>query len=245
VFVYLKLQWQWHWSMRYLILIWNWGRFLVFIALQENCRWRIHGRWRVWIPDTRIHGSRRLHTPVLEVQDSLSSRLFSVHNITFHFVFIYYVSCCGGIPISSLFIGIPPQQAAFVSCKDKTPKEFQSSVVYKFSCPGCGKTYIGKTDRCLYTRLNEHAITDKNSEIYKHINTCEQFNYLTNLLQLNIDEPNTDQFNLTAFLLNNCNIIDRAKHWSNLLFKEALAIHRQKPELNHGTKASRELSVFP
>jgi predicted RNA-binding Zn-ribbon protein involved in translation (DUF1610 family) len=133
----------------------------------------------------------------------------------------------------------------FVSCKDKTPKEFQSSVVYKFSCPGCGKTYIGKTDRCLYTRLNEHAITDKNSEIYKHINTCEQFNYLTNLLQLNIDEPNTDQFNLTAFLLNNCNIIDRAKHWSNLLFKEALAIHRQKPELNHGTKASRELSVFP
>jgi hypothetical protein len=70
------------------------------------------------------------------------------------------------------------------------------------------------------------------------------FNNLTNLLQLNIDEPNTDQFNLTAFLLNNCNIIDRAKHWSNLLFKEALAIHRQKPELNHGTKASRELSVF-
>ena len=127
----------------------------------------------------------------------------------------------------------------FVSCKAKTPKEFQSSVVYKFSCPGCAKTYIGKTDRCLYTRLNEHAITDKNSEIYKHINTCEQFNYLTNLLQLNIDEPNTDQFNLTAFLLNNCNIIDRAKHWSNLLFKEALAIHRQKPELNHGTKASR------
>jgi hypothetical protein len=31
---------------------------------------------------------------------------------------------------------------------------------------------------------------------------------------------------------------------SNLLFKQALAIHRQKPELNHGTKASRELSVF-
>ena len=28
----------------------------------------------------------------------------------------------------------------FVSCKDKTPKEFQSSVVYKFSCPGLDKT---------------------------------------------------------------------------------------------------------
>jgi hypothetical protein len=30
-------------------------------------------------------------------------------------------------------------------------------------------------------------------------------------------------------------------HWSLLLFKEALAIRRLKPELNHGTKASKEL----
>ena len=101
-----------------------------------------------------------------------------------------------------------------------------------------------KTDRCLYTRLNEHATTDTKSEIYKHINTCEHFKYLTNLLQLNTDEPNTEQFDMTSFLLNNSYIIDRAQHWSNLLFKEALAIRRQKPELNHGTKAFRELAVF-
>ena len=25
----------------------------------------------------------------------------------------------------------------FVSCKDKTPKTYQSSVVYEFTCPGC------------------------------------------------------------------------------------------------------------
>ena len=30
----------------------------------------------------------------------------------------------------------------------------------------------------------------------------------------------------------------------SVLFKEVLAIHRQKPELNHGIKASRELLVF-
>jgi hypothetical protein len=141
-----------------------------------------------------------------------------------------------------LFIGILPQQAALFRVKIKHLRSFKVRWFINFHVLGA-KTYIGKTDRCLYTRLNEHAITDKNSEIYKHINTCEQFNYLTNLLQLNIDEPNTDQFDLTAFLLNNCDI-DRAKHWSNLLFKEALAIHRQKPELNHCTKASRELSVF-
>ena len=60
---------------------------------------------------------------------------------------------------------------------------------------------------------------------------------------MSTDEPNTEQFDLTSFLLNNSHIIDRAQRYcSNLLFKEALAIRRQKPELNHGTRASRELS---
>ncbi len=104
------------------------------------------------------------------------------------------------------------------------PKVFQNSVVYKFSCPGCAKAYIGKADRCHYTKLNEHATTDAKSEIYKHINTsCEHFQYLTNLLQLNTDEHNTEQLDMKSFFLNNSYIIDRAQHWSNLLFKEALA----------------------
>ena len=139
--------------------------------------------------------------------------------------------------------------SCFVSCKDKIPKEFQSSVVYKFSCPGCSKSSIGKTDRCLHTRLNEHAKTDKHSEIYKHKNDCEHFTYITNLLKLNIDDSNTNErFDLTLFLLNNSTILDNAKLKEALLkealLKEALAIHRQKPELNHGIKASRELIVF-
>ncbi len=54
----------------------------------------------------------------------------------------------------------------------------------------------------------------------------------------------TAKFDTTSFLLNNSHIIDRAQHWSNLLFEEALATRRQKPEQNHGTKASRELAVF-
>ena len=39
-------------------------------------------------------------------------------------------------------------------------------------------------------------------------------------------------------------IIDKSNHWSVLLFKEALTIHQQKPVLNHGAKASQELTVF-
>ncbi len=97
----------------------------------------------------------------------------------------------------------------FVSCKDKTPKDFQNSVVYKFSCPGCAKAYIGKADRCLYTRLNEHATADTKSEIFISTSTLVNiFSILTNLLQLK-DEHNTEQFDMTSFLLNNSYIIDR------------------------------------
>ena len=46
---------------------------------------------------------------------------------------------------------------------------------------------------------------------------------------------------LSEFIFTNSKIIDRSDHWSLLLFKEALAIRRLKPELNHGTKASKEL----
>ena len=132
----------------------------------------------------------------------------------------------------------------FVSNKDKIPKHFQSDVVYKFSCPGCYKSYIGKTERCLYTRIHEHTTTPQ-SEIHKHINDCELFQHLTNLLNLNPNELQQDNLlQLDDFILNNTVIIDKARHWSLLLFKEALAIRRQKPDLNHGVKASLELSVF-
>ena len=63
---------------------------------------------------------------------------------------------------------------AFLSTKDPTTKQHQSSVVYKFTCPGCSHSYVGKTDRCLITRLKEHS-DSKDSEIFRHINSCEHF----------------------------------------------------------------------
>ena len=41
----------------------------------------------------------------------------------------------------------------FVSNKDKLPPLSCSNVVYEVACPGCGKTYIGMTQRCLSVRL--------------------------------------------------------------------------------------------
>ena len=43
------------------------------------------------------------------------------------------------------------------------------------------------------------------------------------------------------FLFNNCNIIDKTDHCSLLLYKESLGIRRLKPDLNHETKASKNL----
>ena len=66
-------------------------------------------------------------------------------------------------------------------------------------------------------------------------------------MELSPDKQNSDEIlktNLYDFAFNNFVIIDKADHWSALLYKEALAIHRQKPQLNHGTKATRELVIF-
>ena len=78
-----------------------------------------------------------------------------------------------------------------------------------------------------------------------HINSCEHSDCLTNMMKFNTDEQGPDgRFHLCYFVSSNCVIIDKASLWSVLLFKEALAIHRQKPLLNHGAKVSRELAVF-
>ena len=62
----------------------------------------------------------------------------------------------------------------FIALKDPTPKTYQSSVVYEFKCHGYrlfSHNYVGKTDRCLYTRIKEHSSLDS-SEIYNHIISC-------------------------------------------------------------------------
>ena len=45
----------------------------------------------------------------------------------------------------------------FLPNKDKITDSCKVNVVYEFSCPGCGRSYIDKTDRSLETRLSEHA----------------------------------------------------------------------------------------
>ena len=139
----------------------------------------------------------------------------------------------------------------FTSTKDKTPPLCKSDVVYEFTCPGCNCSYIGKTNRTLFTRTQEHALTDKESAIYKHLRQCDNIQHIQGLYNLpdifsNKTGPpftTTKEF-FTETVRSNTKIIDSDDNWNLLLYKEAYHIKRSSPSLNTGLKASRELCLF-
>ena len=91
-----------------------------------------------------------------------------------------------------------------IKVKDSVPRSLRSRVVYKFRCAGCNSVYVGETCRHISTRVREHLCTDKNSHIYKHLQsykTCE------------------DSCDESCF-----KVIDSAKTYHQLKFKEALHI---------------------
>ena len=45
----------------------------------------------------------------------------------------------------------------FCNTKDSISAEQKSNVIYGITCPGCFQVYVGKTDRNLITRLDEHG----------------------------------------------------------------------------------------
>ena len=123
--------------------------------------------------------------------------------------------------------------------KDRTPKPYRSSIVYKFVCSGCNAPYIGKTDR-----IKEHAKSDK-SEIYNHVHECEQFEHAFSLLNLPCNLLDSKyRISIVDLIFNNCYIIDRSNVWTLLLFKEAYHIRRSDPPLSHGACASKKLTIF-
>ena len=135
----------------------------------------------------------------------------------------------------------------FTNTKDKLSPLSQSSLVYKFNCPGCNSSYIGKTERTLHERTAEHAYENKKNEeqsaIYEHISTCPNYDHIQNMFATLNNDIMINKFNISQ-IRNNTIIIDKANNWNVLLFKEALYIRRQRPSLNCGLKASKELQLF-
>ena len=67
--------------------------------------------------------------------------------------------------IKSIVMYDTKKKAFFCSNKDKTPDSSRSNIINEFSCPGCSAKYVGKTERCFYTRNVEDAF-DENSAVF-------------------------------------------------------------------------------
>ena len=68
------------------------------------------------------------------------------------------------------------------------------------------------------------------------------------LLNINNNSVEREKFDRKTFCVNavkeNTCIIDKARQWDILIFKEGLKIKEKCPTLNSGLKASKELKLF-
>ena len=122
----------------------------------------------------------------------------------------------------------------FTNTKDKSPFLSQSSVIYKFVCPGCKSCYIGKTDRTLHERTKEHAYAKGNkneqSAIYEHLSLCTHYSHIADLFKIDTNGFNSNKSNVLQ-IRDNTIALDRGNNWSVLLFKEALMIKKYRATL--------------
>ena len=131
----------------------------------------------------------------------------------------------------------------FASNKDPVPSLSKSCLVYRYVCPGCSKSYIGKTECTLYSRSEQRGWKQKDSAIYHHFSDCPGLDHIRDLLQLGLNDFDRKEFQISV-VRENLDILHRSNNWLNLLFMESLAIKEHEPELNSGISASRKLQLF-
>ena len=135
----------------------------------------------------------------------------------------------------------------FCSAKDWIPIHQKANVIYKVTSPGCNEDYIGKTDRNLVTRLNEHGFRE-DQPMYKHLWKCEHSAHIIDLLRLTDIDASTTEINnkqhfVNAVISNFC-VLGTCCNWSQWLFLEGLYIKNLAAKINDGLKATRELVLF-
>ena len=115
-------------------------------------------------------------------------------------------------------------------------------MIYRITCPGCNDTYIGKTDRCIITRLKEHGERTE-QPMYQHLLKCQSFHENVEMLNVLYNDVN-EELHIYNAVLNNFEIVATNHQWSQLDFLEAYYIKHERPGINEGLKASKELQIF-
>ena len=125
----------------------------------------------------------------------------------------------------------------------------RNHVIYKIKFPGCNGCYIGKTERCLITRITEYG-TKETEPMFKHLSECELFKdccWLYSFSSL-FNEDEHEDISLASHIFNavlqNHEILDTNRNWSQLGFLETYYIKNHDPIINHDLKVSEELLLF-
>ena len=110
----------------------------------------------------------------------------------------------------------------FTSTKNKTPFLSQSSVIYKFVCPGC-KSMIGQrnTSTPRVTRMSKAQFMN----IWHYVPITATLHIYSRLTPTALTAT---QFNVLQ-IRDNSIILDRGNNWSVFLFKEALMSKKHRP----------------
>ena len=100
--------------------------------------------------------------------------------------------------------------------KDAVPKGLRTLVVYKFSCASCNACYVSETIRQFSTRVRERLLSDRSSNVTKHLQSSEF---------------------CRASCTSDCfEILDSAATKYQVKLKESMFIKWEKPDLNQQVK---------
>ena len=110
--------------------------------------------------------------------------------------------------------------------------------MYKIIFPECGKSYVGKTDRNIRTRLDKHG-SRKDQPMNVHFSNCLLFRETIELFAV---PSANDEVNVSLDLkehfvnscLNNYKILDYNSSWLQLCFLEAFSIKQLSSKINKG-----------
>ena len=96
------------------------------------------------------------------------------------------------------------------------PEGLRTRVVCKFSCASCNACYVGGTSRHFSTRVREHLLSDRSSNVFKHLQGSE--------------------FCRASCTPDCFEILDSAATKYQVKLKESMFIKWEKPDLNQQVK---------
>ena len=154
----------------------------------------------------------------------------------------------------------------FCSVKDRIPDAQKNGIIYRIKCPGCGDSYIGKTECCLDKRLDEHAKMST-QPMHQHLSNCVAFQHIVSIFQMPDTCFDTDRDSVSMsrrgergpriqsedhangeFYLNhlrtNTDILATSADWLTLAYLEPLMAKKYDAKINGGEKAMRSLNLF-